>query len=162
MGIEDITNELEKRIGASRSIDHILYKESSSIIVRIGSIVLGLLTMLIIILVPIIVGLEIVYICFPVLRDKIEDFRTKLIDTKGADKRLLGVAFRDAKQAVEEVYCNEKYNTTISEMLWLYCKIKVKSIIFIYFIVSLVYQGSDFIIKVVWDLVGNLITLIFH
>lgn len=161
MGIDDITRELENRLAYDGDLDHITLIESSGIIDRIAAIILGLLSTLIVILVPIIVAMEVVYICFPAIRDKTNELLTKL-ETKGADKRLLGVAFRDAKHAVEEVYCRGELNGTIGDMLWEYFKVKVKSIVFVFFLLSLVIQGGAYVVDLVWNLVGNVIERLFY
>lgn len=161
MSIDDITRELENRLAYDGDLDHITLIESSGIIGRIAAIILGLLSTLIVILVPIIVAMEVVYICFPAIRDKTNELLTKL-ETKGADKRLLGVAFRDAKHAVEEVYCRGELNGTIGDMLWEYFKVKVKSIVFVFFLLSLVIQGGAYVVDLVWNLVGNVIERLFY
>lgn len=161
MGIDDITKELENRLAYDGDLDHITLIESSGIIARISSIVLGILSTLIVILVPIIIAVEVVYICFPAIRDKTDELITKL-ETKGADKRLLGVAFRDAKRAIEVIYCRGQLVGTTADVMWEYFKIKVKSIIFIFFILSLVLQGGSYIVEMVWNLLGNAIERLFY
>lgn len=158
MGINDITNELQNRLSYDGDLDHITLIESSGIIGRVASVILGLLSLMIVILVPIVVAVEVVYICFPAIRDKTNELLLKL-ETKGADKRILGMAFRDAKHVVELVYCR---GGTTGDMLWEYLKIKVKSIVFVFFLISLVIQGGGYIVDLVWNLVGNVIEKIFY
>lgn len=161
MGIDEITKELERRMSYNGDLDHITLIESSGIIGRIASIILGILSTIIVILVPIIIAMEVIYICFPAIRDKTNELITKL-ETKGADKRLLGVAFRDAKHAVEEVYCRGQLNGTAGDMLWIYFRVKVKSIVFVFFLLSLVLQGGGYVVELVWNLVGNVIEQLFY
>lgn len=158
MGINDITNELQNRLSYDGDLDHITLIESSGIIGRVASVILGLLSLMIVILVPIVVAVEVVYICFPAIRDKTDELLLKL-ETRGADKRILGMAFRDAKHVVELVYCR---GGTTGDMLWEYLKIKVKSIVFVFFLISLVIQGGGYIVDLVWNLVGNVIEKIFY
>lgn len=158
MGINDITNELQNRLSYDGDLDHITLIESSGIIGRVASVILGLLSLMIVILVPIVVAVEVVYICFPAIRDKTNELLLKL-ETKGADKRILGMAFRDAKHVVELVYCR---GGTTGDMLWEYLKIKVRSIVFVFFLISLVIQGGGYIVDLVWNLVGNVIEKIFY
>lgn len=161
MSIDELTNELERRLSYDGDLNHITLIESSGVIGRVASIILGILSLMIIILVPIIITMEVMYICFPAIREKTNELITKL-ETKGADKRLLGIAFRDAKHAVEQVYCHGELNGTIGDMLWVYLKIKVKSIIFIFFLLSLVLQGGGYIIDLVWNLIGNFLEHLFY
>lgn len=159
MGVDDITNELENRLAFDGDLDHITLIQSSSVISRVASVILGMLSLMIVILVPIVIATEVVYICFPVIRDKTNELLTKL-ETRGADRRLLGLAFRDAKHAIEQVYCNG--NGTTGSILWVYLKIKVKSIVFVFFLVALVLQGGGYIVQMVWSLVGNVIEKLFY
>ena len=161
MGIDEITKELERRLAYNGDLKHITLIESSGIIGRVASIVLGLLSTIIVILVPIVVATEIVYICFPSIREKTNELITKL-ETKGANKKMLGLAFKDAKHAVEDVYCHGELNGTTGDMLWTYAKIKVKSVIFVFFLLSLVLQGGGYIVDLVWNLVGNFIESLFY
>lgn len=161
MSIDELTNELERRLSYDGDLDHITLIESSGIIGRVAAIVLGILSLMIVILVPIIVTMEVIYICFPAIREKTNELITKL-ETKGADKRLLGIAFRDAKHAIEQVYCQGELNGTVGDMLWVYLKIKVKSIVFVFFLLSLVLQGGGYIIDLVWNLIGNFLEHLFY
>lgn len=161
MSIDELTNELERRLSYDGDLNHITLIESSGVIGRVASLILGILSLMIIILVPIIITMEVMYICFPAIREKTNELITKL-ETKGADKRLLGIAFRDAKHAIEQVYCRGELNGTIGDMLWVYLKIKVKSIIFIFFLLSLVLQGGGYIIDLVWNLIGNFLEHLFY
>ena len=161
MSIDELTNELERRLSYDGDLDHITLIESSGIIGRVAAIVLGILSLMIVILVPIIVTMEVIYICFPAIREKTNELITKL-ETKGEDKRLLGIAFRDAKHAIEQVYCQGELNGTVGDMLWVYLKIKVKSIVFVFFLLSLVLQGGGYIIDLVWNLIGNFLEHLFY
>lgn len=161
MSIDELTNELERRLSYDGDLNHITLIESSGIIGRVAAIVLGILSLMIVILVPIIVTMEVIYICFPAIREKTNELITKL-ETKGADKRLLGIAFRDAKHAIEQVYCQGELNGTVGDMLWVYLKIKVKSIVFVFFLLSLVLQGGGYIIDLVWNLIGNFLEHLFY
>lgn len=161
MSIEDITTELEDRLAYNGDLNYIKLIESSGVIGRIASLILGILSMIILILVPVIVAMEVIYICFPAIREKTNEMLEKL-ETKGADKRLLGIAFRDAKHAIGSVYCGGSLEGSTSDILWCYLKIKCKSVIFIFFILAFVLQGGAVIVNTVWNLVCNLIESIFY
>lgn len=161
MDIEELVSELESRLSTNSGIEHITLIESSSTIGKIASVILGILSMLVVILVPIMIAVEIVYICFPVIREKTDQVMVKL-ETKGADKKLLGVAFRDAKHAIQQVYCSGNLTGTTGDILLEYGKIKIKSVVFVFFILALVLQGGAYIVDVVWSIVGNLIESIFY
>jgi hypothetical protein len=161
MTVNKITQELNEKLSAADSdIDYIELRESSSIISRVGSLILGLLSYIILLLFPIIVALEVIYICLPTIRD-LDDAALIKLEEKGVDKRLLGVAFRDAKSAIKEVYCGKELVGSTNDILWAYFKIKIKSVIFVFFILSFVVQGWNTIVDVVWSYVGNFVEAIF-
>ena len=78
MSIDELTNELERRLSYDGDLNHITLIESSGVIGRVASIILGILSLMIIILVPIIITMEVMYICFPAIREKTNELITKL------------------------------------------------------------------------------------
>lgn len=157
MDIDKLIEELKETFGADNGADQILIRESSSTISRIASFILGFLTVIIIIIFPLIVSLEIVYIAFPAIRDKVDQLAVWM-DTKGADARIVSVAFRDAKEAIARANTVE----TGRSPFWIYLIMKIKSIYFVFFVIALVIQGGDSIVRMVFNLLGGLITHIFH
>lgn len=157
MDIDKLIEELKETFGADNGADQILIRESSSTISRIASFILGFLTVIIIIIFPLIVSLEIVYIAFPAIRDKVDQLAVWM-DTKGADTRIVSVAFRDAKEAIARANTIE----TGRSPFWIYLIMKIKSIYFVFFVIALVIQGGDSIVRMVFNLLGGLITHIFH
>lgn len=156
MDIDKLIDDLKKAVESGNGVDNITVKEASSVISRLGSFILGLLCIIIIIIFPIIVALEIIYICFPLFRDKVEQLCVWM-DLKGADARIVAVAFRDAKEAIVRA----DTVATGKNPLYIYMGIKAKSIAFVFFIVAIVIEGGDFIIKAVYNLLGNFLSRIF-
>lgn len=162
MDVGELTTELEERLSSDGSINYITWIESSGIIRRVASIIMGLLCNIILIMVPLIVALEIVYICFPIIREKTDNVLVKIGNINGVSKRLLGVFFRDARHAVESVYSSGNLEAGTSDILWMYARIKIKSIYFIFFLISFILQGSSGVIAWVWNFVGNLVQKVFY
>lgn len=162
MDVGELTTELEERLSSDGSINYITWIESSSVIGRIASIILGLLCDIIIIMVPLIVALEVIYICFPIIREKTDNVLVKIGNINGISRRLLGVFFRDAKHAVESVYSSGNLEAGTSDMLWMYARIKIKSILFLFFLIAFILQGSSGVVNWVWNFVGNLIQRVFY
>jgi len=156
MDIDKLIEELKESLESSSGADQIIVKESSSTISRIASFILGFLAILIIIIFPIIVALEIIYIVFPLFRDKVDQLAIWM-DTKGADTRIVSIAFRDAKEAIAQADTIE----TGRSPLWCYLKIKIVSIYFVFFCLAVVIEGGDFIVQSVFKLLGNFITRVF-
>jgi len=157
MDIDKLIEELKETFEASGGADQTVVKESSYTISRIASFILGLLTVIILIIFPLIVVLEIIYIMFPLFRDRVEQLAIWM-DMKGADTRIVSIAFRDAKEAIVQADTVQ----TGKSPLWCYTVLKLKSIYFVFFVVALVVQGGDFIVQLVFDLLGNFITRIFY
>lgn len=161
MSIDEISRQLEDRLSSNGGLDYITLKESSSIITRIAGIILGLLTWFILIVFPLVIAMEIMYICLPFMRSK-ADFILRKLEDRGADSRLLGLAFKDAKYAIDTVYSRGKVEGGTSDILRCYFWIKVKSIMFIFFLLCFVLQGSHQIIQVVWVMIKNLLEKLFY
>lgn len=156
MGVEDIKEELAKRTESSGDLDYIQLREHTEIITRVVSIVLGVLLVAILIIVPLIITLEIMYICFPIIRGKMEEIIEKVED-KGFLNKMAGFTLRDAKEAVlraNTVQIGEK------SALWIYLGLKCKSLMVLMFIVALVIMGSSTIINFVWKLIDGLVSLV--
>ena len=148
MSIEDIKDGLAERTESSGDIDYIQLIESTGIIGKIATLVFGFLATAIMIIVPLIVTIEIIYICFPIIREKIDDLIVK-VENKGIANKVLGFTLRDAKRAVEEA------NTVMigqKSALWIYLKLKCTSMTFLMFILALVIMGSSTIVNFVWKL----------
>lgn len=156
MSIAELTAELEERLYSDGSVDSIQMIQQSNMVMTIVQLVLGILSILIIILVPLITSLELVYICFPVIRNKTDELIFN-IENKGTQHKVLGFAFRDARQAVTEANVG-----MIGERsaLWIYLKLKFKSIFFVFFVLAFVLRGHS-IITFVDNLFGRIIEMIF-
>ena len=159
MSIEDLTNQLADRVNAGNDMDYLVLNESGSIIIR--GLILGVLARFILIVVPIVTALELMYICMPIMRSK-ADFILRKIEEKGADKRLLGLAFKDARHAIDGAYNKGKIEDSTADILKRYAVIKIKSVFFIFFILSLVLQGGAQVTHYVWVMISNLLSKLFY
>lgn len=156
MSIEDIKEALAEKSESSGEVNYTQLREGLTVVTRIANIVLGVLIVAIIILVPLIVSLEIIYITFPVIRVKADEILNE-VEGKGFLRKIAGFTLRDAKEAVEQantVQIGEK------SALWIYLKLKCKSLMFVMFIVALIMMGSSTIIDFVWGLIEQFINLI--
>jgi hypothetical protein len=160
MTIGELVRELESKLGYS-GIDYIGLKESSSVIGRITNILFGVMSTLILILVPIITALEVIYICFPVIREMNEKVIHRL-EVSGIGRKVVAISFKDAKKAIENIYCSGVSNSSTSTILFEYLKIKIKSVMFIMFALTMVLQGGQRIVDIVWNFVGSIISSIFY
>ena len=157
MDVSTIIDELENRLGHN-GVDYLTLTESSSLIERVTSLILGIMINVILIVVPLIVALEVIYICFPIFRDGVGKLIVTL-ESKGVDNKVFDFVFRDAVTAINRSYVGELQSKS---PLWIYLTIKVKSIVVVFFLVSLVVKGSPLLIDIAWNLLGELIKFIFY
>lgn len=137
MDIDAITEGLRERIDEGNKVDYLGLNEGLTTVTDIASLVLGYLIVIILILVPIITCAEIVYICFPVVREGIDELLVK-VEGKGVPNRILGFCLRDAIKAVEESMVD---GVGSKSALLIYLKLKCKSMMTIMFVICLVLRG---------------------
>ena len=154
MGVDDIVSGLESKTDSTGQLDYAFLIEGSNIVTKVASIVLGILSVTILILIPVIVTGEVIYICFPFIREKIDDLLIK-VEGKGVAHRVVGVTFRDAIEAV-----NRANTVEIGEKsaLLIYLQLKLKSIWFLMFILALVLQGSGPIIQFMYRRLSGILS----
>lgn len=150
ISVSDIAEQLDERTKSNGKIDQIMLWESTSIIGRIASMVLGFLTMILLILVPIVTALEVAYIAFPPLREALDQYKVYMEDSKGVKNTALGFVLRDAVEAVKQANTEQIGKKSA---MWIYLELKIKSVLMIGYILAVVLQGSGVII----DFVGRVI-----
>lgn len=148
MSVDDIVNELNNENFAGDAVDSSWLIYLMKKVSAIGSLVLGYLIVIIIILVPFVILTEISYIQIPPLR-RIMDLGMEQEGKKRS--KVLNVICRDAKKAIENSYINNR--NSVTEYLF----IKLKSIVFISFVVALVLQGTSMFFGIAGGLAGNAI-----
>ena len=143
MSIEKLVDELEDRMYYNGDLKQLDLMEWVAVFSRIMTFVLGLLAIIIVILVPIIVSIEIIYICFPVIREKTEKLLFN-VEGKGNKLTVAGFTMRDAIEAVNIGETN--YPGSTSLMLWEYLKIKSKAILLVMFLIGFVISGNSIVL----------------
>lgn len=156
MGIDNIVTDIQETIEKGNEVDYLWLREGLDIVTEVVSLVLGYLSVIILILVPLIITAEIIYICFPTVRDSVGQLLVK-IESKGVLHSAVGVCLRDAIEAVER---SEVDGVGSRSALWIYLGLKCKSMFVLMFIIALVLQGSNTIIHFVWDAFDGLIDII--
>lgn len=149
MTADEIVDGLKERtsIGESDDIDYVIYHEASDVIFRVFKVIASVLIVTIVILVPLIISLEVVYICFPFIREPIDKLNVK-IEGNGITRHLLGLTLHDAVSAVELA----DTSNTGESALRIYLINKIKSQMFLAFILSLALMGGPTIVGFVWRL----------
>ena len=141
MSIGDLVNNLENRMYSDGTVDHISIIEVTDMIQRVSSVILGVLAWLILIMLPIVIAIEIIYICFPIIREKTNEMILKL-EQRGYKHNIPGFVLRDAikaiKDAEEQMAKGNGDLTGTSSALWIYIKIKLPAIFFAFFVLAFV------------------------
>lgn len=152
MNISDILSDIGDKAVDNGSMDMILFSDITRGIIELTEIILGIAIIVIIILVPIVISLELIYINAPVTRDLFDSI-------KGSDKKVAKIAefcLRDAVESVEKAtmgdYCGNANNA--------YIVIKLKSVTLIGFILALTIQGASVLSGISHGLVGKAIETI--
>lgn len=136
--LEGIRSKLEN----DGSADYITLNESLGVIVTIGEILIGLLTGLIILSIPLMIALEVMYINFPVVHERVDQLS---IRSAGWEKTT-GFVLRDAKAAVERANTIE----TGSSANWIYLKLKAGTLVLLGIAISLALGFGAEIIGFLW------------
>lgn len=137
MDIDEITGGLRERIDEGNKVNYLGLTEGLTIVTDIASLILGYLVVAIIILVPLIICAEIIYICFPIVRESVDELLVK-VEGKGVPNRILGFCLRDAIKAVEESAID---GVGSRSALWIYLGLKCKSVMIVMFVICLVLRG---------------------
>lgn len=143
MSTGDIVNELNDRLSSTGDIDRIMMIQTTDTVARIVSLVTGILSVIIVIMIPLIVVLEVLYICFPVIREAEEKMIFKL-EQMGVKHNPLGFVLRDAREAINQSTTDIATQGEIvggRSALYIYIKIKAKSIMFVMFVVIIALRG---------------------
>lgn len=155
--VQDIKDEIGEAIQNGGDYDYIQLIQQTSDVSRVLSVVYGVLVTVILILVPIIVSLELMYICFPLLRVHMESFVVK-VESKGIAGKVVGFTLRDAREAVYKA----DTDSIGKHPLAIYLKLKCASMMMVMFVIAIVLTGMDSFIGFVKSLVDSIITQIFY
>lgn len=154
--VQDIADDVEKALEADGGFDYIHIIQQTSDLGRVVGVLYGVLTTTILILVPIVVSIELMYICFPVLRVNMENLVVK-VESKGIAGKVVGFTLRDARQAVFQAETAQ----TGRSALWIYLKMKCTSMMVVMLVIAIVLKGSESIINIVWKLIERAVFHIF-
>lgn len=150
MPVSKLIEELQRKASINEGLDQIQLYTGVGIITKISEFVIGFLSTIILVVIPIIVAIELVYINFPITRTPL----SKLKDIgRGHVKKAAEFALRDAVKAVEEA---NTVKTGQSANL-IYLKLKIKWIYLVMFCIALVVGGGTLIINVLMSMLSGLI-----
>ena len=154
MNVDDIANGIGGYLENSGSADYITLIEWVGIVQRVFGGIVGILVAFIMIMLPLVIGVEVCYINFPLFQDSYERLYNRL---KGKQSRIFGLVIRDARMAVERSKTTEMGQSPN----WIYLKIKCKAIFICFFIIFMVLGPGQFLIAQASILAGNILNQLF-
>lgn len=158
MSTEGIVQGIKDKMYYNGELNHIQLIEQTSFVTQVASLLLGIITTAILILIPIVVALEIMYITFPIIRQKTDELILD-IESRGYKHNALGFVLRDAIEAVKRANTNMIGEKTA---IAIYLQIKSKSLFTAMFIVAFVIKGGSTVVDFVWGLFESIISNIFY
>ena len=158
MSTEGIVQGIKDKMYYNGELNHIQLIEQTSFVTQVASLLLGIITTAILILIPIVVALEIMYITFPIIRQKTDELILG-IESRGYKHNALGFVLRDAIEAVKRANTNMIGEKTA---IAIYLQIKSKSLFTAMFIVAFVIKGGSTVVDFVWGLFESIISNIFY
>lgn len=154
MNVDDIINGMSGYLDNGGKADYIALIEGVNIVQQVVGAIIGLLVTFIFIMIPLVVGVEVCYINFPVFQDAYERIYSRL---RGKPSQLFGLVIRDARSAVQQ-----SRTTDVGQSPnWIYLKIKCKTIFICYFIIAMVLGPGQFLVAQAFKLAGNIIAQLF-
>jgi hypothetical protein len=155
MDSQGIREQLLEDLGSTSEIDYVQMYEWVGVITKLISIVSGIIVYLIIIGVPLIMSIELMYLCIPVMQVTVKEWRQKLGQRS---QKAVELILRDAEIALQKANTIELGRSPIL----LYLLIKIKTIIISLLVVLLALQGSPVLIAWVAEVAGNVVTTIMR
>lgn len=159
MSIDNIMQSIEEKASYDTNGDLLntrLLRDGVYNLFKIANPVLGFLLVLLTISIPIIITLEVVYIAFPLFRTTIDKIDESVNAKLAAFHRTIGFVFRDARHALK---VSESRQTGRSAM-WEYLVIKIKSVMFLTFLIALVINGWQPILGLVYRMFSGVFNLL--
>ena len=153
MSVDDVINGISSTMDDPGELDYIMANTGINAINTIGSFIISLGLGLLLIVFPIIVLLEVLYLNFSTLRGGVNKL---MYSGKGSIQKVIKFTLRDAVKAYEEANTIETGNSANI----IYLKIKIKAIIVVVVLSVLLMSGGDMIIRIVYSIMQELINLI--
>lgn len=155
MQVSDLVEELQRKASQGEGVNSLTMYTGITVITKISEFVIGLMSTILLIVIPLVVALELIYINMPVVRsvaDKIMDRGT------GHVQKAVKFSLRDAIKAVEMANTIE----TGKSANFIYLGLKMKWIYVVMFCVVMVIGGGTLIVKVLMSILSGLIDVVMR
>lgn len=148
MSVDEIIGQIGDKIDKPFTLNFIQLQEGSDLVAGITTLLLGLVIILILLLTPLVIAAELMYINIPIFRQAADNIR----EGKKGERKLVGLALRDAELALRRA------NTTVTgkSATLIYIGIKSKSVFIVTLIVVILITGGGSLIDFVSGLVSGI------
>lgn len=153
MDVDELVNDISNNVAQDNGVDYIKMTEGIDTINRFASIALGMITVLISILMPIVIALEILYINWPPVRSGVDK---ALVNGPGKVQSTIKFFLRDGIKAVTEANTIETGKSANA----LYIGIKTKWIIITVICIAIALCGASTIIGFIVRMLKGVIDVI--
>lgn len=154
MDIGKVISDIERQASSGNDINYLHFNTWMEFINKVGSFLLSLLLGLLLILLPLVIVAEVVYISFPTIRVNVVD--RFLFKGDGRVQKAAQLTLHDAMKAIEMA------NTvkTGKPAMLIYMRIKLKWLLLVAISLTIYLGGIDIIISLAIELFSGLIDVI--
>lgn len=159
MTSSDLVTDIQNNIESDGSVDYIQLYTGMDQITEITGTILGILSVIILILVPLVVVMELMYINIPTFQSLFDNGLKKLsIKGYGKTQKALEFSFRDAKKAIQMA------NTvkTGRSVNFVYMCLKVKWLFVLMMALAMILEGGPVIVGLVFKLIKGIIDVMMR
>lgn len=159
MTSSDLVTDIQNNIESDGSVDYIQLYTGMDQITEITGTILGILSVIILILVPLVVVMELMYINIPTFQSLFDNGLKKLsIKGYGKTQKALEFSFRDAKKAIQMA------NTvkTGRSVNFVYMCLKVKWLFVLMVALAMILEGGPVIVGLVFKLIKGIIDVMMR
>lgn len=154
MTSSDLVTDIQNNIESDGSVDYIQLYTGMDQITEITGTILGILSVIVLILVPLVVVMELMYINIPTFQSLFDNGLKKLsIKGYGKTQKALEFSFRDAKKAIQMA------NTvkTGRSVNFVYMCLKVKWLFVLMVALAMILEGGPVIVGLVFKIIKGII-----
>ena len=151
MSVSDIVDGMTGMLIDDGGADYIHLHQGLKVTMELLQYLEGLIIVILLIGIPVVVALEVLFLNFPIFQSSV----TKLTEKDKRAQKIIGFCFRDAILAVTRANTAQTGKSANSE----YLSIKIRTLFIAFFIIALAMGGINFIIPVLLQWIGKLLTM---
>ena len=159
MSIDNIVQSIEEKASYDANGDLLntrLLRDGVYNLFKIANPIMGFLLVVLTISIPIIITLEVVYIAFPLFRTTVDKIDESVNAKLTAFHRSIGFVFRDARHALKVAESRQAGRSA----MWEYLVIKIKSVMFLTFLIALTINGWQTILGFIYRMFSGVFNIL--